>query len=88
MKKLTLSMEEETIQEAKRLAAEEDTSVSAMFPRIVQAMAHDPGEGIEIGPITRRLSGIISRHEGQTAREVLTEALMEKYAVSNVADGR
>ena len=81
MKKLTLSMEEETIEEAKRLAAERGTSVSAMFSRIVQAMAHEPGEGIEIGPITRRLSGIISLPEGKPAWDVLTDALMEKYGV-------
>jgi hypothetical protein len=74
MKKLTLSMEEETIKEAKRLAAERGTSVSAMFSRIVQAMAHEPGEGIEIGPITRRLSGIISQEDASKARAKRHEA--------------
>ncbi len=81
MNKLTLSMEKETIEEAKQLAAERGTSVSAMFSRIVQAMAHEPGEAVEIGPITRRLSGIISLPEGESAPEVLTDALMEKYGV-------
>jgi len=81
MKKLTLSMDEETIKQAKKLAAQQGTSVSAMFSRLVQAMAHKPGQDIEIGPKTRSLSGIISLPEGKTDREALTEALMDKHGV-------
>ena len=81
MKKLTLSMDEETIKQAKKLAAEQKTSVSAMFSRLVRAMAHKPGQDIEIGPKTRSLSGIISLPEGKTDREVLTEALMDRHGV-------
>ena len=81
MKKLTLSMDEETIRQAKELAAEQGTSVSAMFSRLVRAMARKPGEKIEIGPKTRSLAGIISLPEGKSARELLTEAVMDKYGV-------
>ncbi len=83
MKKLTLSMDEETIREAKRIAAEQGTSVSAMFTRLVRAMAHKPGQNIEIGPITRELTGIASLPEGKTDRDVLTEALMDKYGIEH-----
>jgi hypothetical protein len=81
MKKLTLSVDEEVIAQAKRLAAEQGTSVSAMFSRLVRAMAHRPGQKIEIGPITRRLTGIMSLPQGMTYREALTDALMEKYGI-------
>ncbi len=81
MKKLTLSMDEETIREAKRLAAEQGTSVSAMFSRLVRAMAHEPGKDIEIGPVTRRATGIVKFPEGKTDKELLVEALMEKYGI-------
>ena len=81
MKKLTLSMDEETIRQAKELAAERGTSVSAMFSRLVEAMAHKPGQKIEIGPKTRSLTGIISLPEGKTPRDLLTEALMDKHGV-------
>jgi hypothetical protein len=74
-------MDEETIKEAKRLAAEQGTSVSAMFTRLVRAMAHEPGKEIEIGPITRRLTGVMSLPEGKSYREALTDALMEKYGL-------
>ena len=81
MKKLTLSVDEEVIRQAKRIAAEQGTSVSAMFSRIVRSMAHDEGRKIEIGPKTRSLIGIISLPEGMTWREALTEALLEKYEI-------
>lgn len=81
MKKLTLSMDEETIKEAKRLAAEQGTSVSAMFTRLVRAMAHEPGKDIEIGPITRRASGLVQLPEGKTDKELLVDALTEKYGL-------
>jgi len=81
MKKLTLSMDDETIEQAKHIAAEQGTSVSAMFSRLVQAMAHKPGKKIEIGPKTRSLTGIVSLPKGKTARDVLTEALMDKHRV-------
>jgi hypothetical protein len=81
MKKLTLSMDEETIQQAKRIAAEQGTSVSAMFSRLVHAMAYKRGEKIEIGPKTRSLTGIISLPEGKTWRDVVTDALMEKHGI-------
>ena len=78
-KKLTLSLDEEVIAEAKRIAAERGTSVSAMFSRLVQAMAHREGEKVEIGPKTRSLAGIISLPKGKADRELLTEALLDKY---------
>jgi len=81
MKKLTLSMDEETIRQAKRLAAEQGTSVSAMFSRLVQAMARGPGKQIEIGPITRRATGLVKLPSDKTDREILQEALEKKYGI-------
>ncbi len=81
MKKLTLSMEEEVIRQAKRIAAEQGTSVSAMFSNMVRLMARKRGEENEIGPITRSLTGIVSLPEGKTDRELITEALMDKHGL-------
>ncbi len=80
-KKLTLSVDEETIRQAKQIAAEEGTSVSAMFSRLVQAMAHEPGKQIEIGPITRRATGLVELPSDKTDRERLQEALEKKYGM-------
>lgn len=79
MKKLTLSADEEVIAQAKELAARQGTSVSAMFSRLVRAMAHTPHEKIKIGPITRRATGLVTLPPGKTDREILEQALAERY---------
>jgi hypothetical protein len=78
MKKLTLSVDEDVIREAKRIAAEQNTSVSAMFSRFVQAMAHDAASGTKLGPLTRRLTGVARLPEGASAQDVLNDALLDR----------
>jgi len=81
MTKLTLSVTEETRDRAKELAAREGTSVSSMFSRFVQAMdqTQPSRNDIPIGPLTRRLSGLLKLPEGRTWEEVLDEAIMERH---------
>jgi len=80
--KLTLSAEPEVIKEAKRLAAENKTSVSAMFGRMIRTMARQgKGGGVRLGPISRKASGFLTLPKGKKHRDVLTEALMEKYGI-------
>ena len=83
MKKLTLSVNEDVIREAKRLARKNRTSVSAMFGRFVRNMAKSKEGRNEIpaDSIAARVTGIISLPKGKTPRDILTEALMEKYGV-------
>lgn len=79
MPKLTLSTDSKTIAQAKRLAAQNHTSVSAMFTRLIRAMTQKPKTDDDIGPLTRELTGIIKLPKGKTDRDVLTDVLMEKY---------
>ena len=79
MKKLTLSMDEETIAQAKRLAAEQGTSVSAMLSRLVRAMSLKPGAKIKIGPTTRRATGLVKLPSARTDRSLVEEALADEY---------
>ena len=83
MKKLTLSADESVIREVKRLARRNRTSVSAMFGRFVRSLAGSRKTADAIPPdsIAARVTGIISLPKGKTPRDVLTEALMEKYGV-------
>jgi hypothetical protein len=80
-RKLTLSMDEDVIEKAKRLAAANNTSVSAMFARIVKGMDARKKGDIPIGPITRQALGIAKMPKGKSYRQVLTEALLEKYGI-------
>ena len=83
MKKLTLSADEGVIREAKRLARRNRTSVSAMFSRFVRSMARvgKAPKGIPADSTAARARGFISLPKGKTPRDVLTEALMEKYGI-------
>jgi len=80
MRKLTLSAPEEVIRQAKRLAARNKTSVSAMFTRLFSAMAQaDADHDIPLGPTTLRATGIANLPTKRTDRELLEDALEDKY---------
>jgi len=74
-------MDEEVIAQAKRLAAERGTSVSAMFARLVRAMAAPQKGTSRIGPITRRATGLVTLPAGKTDGEILQEALSDRYGL-------
>ena len=80
MAKLTLNANSEVIAEAKRLAAERGTSVSALFSRFIKTLANGRGEARPLGKLTRRASGVIDLQE-QGHEDVLAEALKDKYGL-------
>lgn len=78
--KLTLSVDKQIIEKAKRLARKRHTSVSAIFVRFIAETKEETAEEeIELGPITRQAMGLFKLPEGKTDRELLEEALWEKY---------
>ena len=86
MSEITLIADDSTIEAANRLAEENGTSVSAMFERFVKFLdARRNGSKnskLPIGPITKSLTGVIELPEGIDYRDIVTEALMEKYGLS------
>ncbi|KPJ73931.1 MAG: hypothetical protein AMS14_06140 [Planctomycetes bacterium DG_20] len=83
MRKLTLSADDETVKQAKRIAARHRTSVSAMFARFVRRMARGKEEADDIpaDSIASRATGFVALPKGKTPRDVVTESLMEKHGV-------
>jgi hypothetical protein len=79
MTKLTLSVEEDVVEKAKRIARANGTSVSSMFSNFVLSMAAARKPSFEIGPITRRAMGIAKLPPGKDYKELLAEALEAKY---------
>lgn len=79
--RLTLSADEDVVEQAKRLAAEQKTSVSAMFSRIIRGMAQRKKPTADLGPVTRHVAGIARLPKGKTPRDVLTDALMDKHGL-------
>lgn len=79
MKKLTLSAEADVVDMAKKLAAARGTSVSAMFSQFIRALGDKRQGAGKIGPTTRRMTGIAKLRRGKTDRQVLEEALIQRY---------
>lgn len=80
LRKLTLSAPEEVIEEAKRMAAETGTSVSAMFTRLLAAAARSRrGDAQTLGPVTLKATGLVTLPAGRSDTELLEEALDDRY---------
>jgi hypothetical protein len=79
MTKLTLSADPATVELAKKLAAEQGTSVSAMFERFVSLVAAQRTAAMKVGPLTRGASGIVRLPKGTNAHRVLEDALLERH---------
>ena len=79
MTKLTLSVDEGVVEKAKRIAEANHTSVSAMFSHFVESVAARGAPTTRIGPLTRKLTGIVSIPPGKEYKELLTEALAARH---------
>ncbi len=80
--KLTLSVEEELIKDARRMVRRNRTSISSMFSRFIRReIEAESSAKIPLAPITRKASGIVCLRAGKGDRELLEDALSEKYGV-------
>ena len=79
MARLTLSVDKELVEEAKRLAKRNRTSVSAMFSQFIEAAVREEASRPRAGPIARRASGLIHLPDGKPPRAILVDALIEKH---------
>jgi hypothetical protein len=81
MKKLTLGVDPQVIEEARALADETGTSVSSMFERFVRLLAWQRRSSKPIGPLARKATGMIVLPKGRSDKEVLEDALLEKHGM-------
>jgi hypothetical protein len=52
-----------------------------MFCRFIRSLAAGNKTEAKLGPLTRKMTGIIKLPRGKSDRDILTEALMDKYGV-------
>jgi hypothetical protein len=78
MARLTLKVDAEVVEQAKRLAAKRHTSVSTMFSQFIRALANREGGAKPLGRLARQASGVIDL-EGRNHKGVLADALKDKY---------
>lgn len=77
--KLTLSADRELIQQAKKLAALNGTSVSAMFSRMLGVMGRTSGLLDSPAPLTRKATGLIRLPSAAEDERLIEDALAAKY---------
>ena len=76
MAKLTLSVPESSVRQAKHYARKNKTTVSALVDRFFCTL--DPQDSSNT-PLTESLVGIAKMPNGMNEKEVLTEAISDKY---------
>lgn len=80
--KLTLTVEPDVVDMAKRYARRHKTSVSATFSRLIRTIADEDGNDavpIPPGSALADVAGVITLPRGQSIDDLLSEVLMEKH---------
>jgi len=82
MPKLTLNADSDIIAQAKRLAAENGTSVSDMFSRFIRSLTHRGSRTSSVGRLTQKATGVIRLPGDEQETDILADALKSKYALA------
>ena len=77
--KLTLNIEENTIKQAKIYAKSKNRSVSTLVEEYLRSISDDSLTAKSTAPITQALTGVIKLGENTEYKELLADALLEKY---------
>ncbi|MBE9461220.1 DUF6364 family protein [Dyadobacter subterraneus] len=77
--KLTLTIEDSVIDQAKRYARQEGRSLSDLVENYLKAVIADPEKQIELTPIVKALRGSFKAPADFDYKEELVKGLSEKY---------
>lgn len=77
--KLTLVADKEIIEKAKQYAKSQKISLSRLIESYLSSLVTKRSEEIEISPLVKSLSGVISLENDFDAKEKYTDFLLEKY---------
>ncbi len=77
--KLTLRLKKRVIDQAKKYAADHETSLSKIIENYLAAITSESEENEEISPLVKSLSGIIHLPTDFNSKEELHKHLNEKY---------
>lgn len=78
-KKLTLSLDQSVIENAKIYAKSNNTSLSKLIESYLSTLAKKTREKNEITPLVKSLSGVIEIPSDFDEKEAYSEYLMKKY---------
>ena len=77
--KLTLIADKEIIEKAKQYAKSQKISLSRLIESYLSSLVSKRSEEIEISPLVKSLSGVISLENDFDAKEKYADFLLEKY---------
>ena len=78
--KLTIKLDDDVITRAKTYAKRRKTSLSKMIESYLDSVTKPESKGIEITPLVKSLSGVISLPEDYDYKKDRTEYLIRKYS--------
>ncbi|MDT0645019.1 DUF6364 family protein [Zunongwangia sp. F363] len=78
-KKLTLSLNESIIETAKRYAKANNISLSKLIESYLGSLTKEEMKKMEISPLVKSLSGVITVDENYDPQDDYTQYLIEKY---------
>lgn len=78
-KKLTLSLDSNIIETAKRYAKTNNISLSKLIESYLGSLTRKEENEVEITPLVKSLSGVISIDDDFDEKEEYTQYLIEKY---------
>lgn len=78
-KKLTLSLDQATIERAKTYAKSNNISLSKLIESYLASLTKNKGNAIPITPLVEGLSGVINLDEDLDLKDAYTGYLMDKY---------
>jgi hypothetical protein len=78
--KLTLRLKKNVIEQAKKYASDQETSLSKLIENYLEAITADSKVSGEISPLVKSLSGVISLPEDFDHKENYRQFLNEKYS--------
>lgn len=77
--KLTLKLNQEIIEKAKKYAKSNDISLSKLIESYLTTLTKRKKSSIEITPLVESLSGVISLDNDFDVKDAYTDYLIEKY---------
>jgi hypothetical protein len=78
--KLTLSVDDEIVKQAKRIAAAQGVSLSKLVEGFLRNLSSEHVSDDEMNPVLKKLSGSIHVPADFDYRKELEEALVDKYS--------
>jgi deoxyxylulose-5-phosphate synthase len=77
--KLTLKLDQHTIEKAKDYAKENSTSLSELFENYLQNIVTNNKQQQSITPLVKSLSGIVKLDDANTHKDKYADYLINKY---------